>query len=217
MARKEFKKMNLEKLKNYRKLEKEVFNCNKCEQICKDRKIYNYHPPQVGTSINPEVDIMIIATNPGQTHSREQRIKKFEDFHKVYDFQIFYHRNMMKLFSMWKINFKRTLYTNVVKCCTKNNRTLTQEEINNCFPFLAEQFRLIKPKLVICFGTLATFTFLKKFTFMQEVHGKVFKNKKKNCFIIPIYHPSYIFRYKRKNLLESYKKLKFKIKKILEK
>ena len=45
---------------------------------------------------------------------------------------------------------------NVVKCRPPQNRNPLREETEACMPYLREQFRLIKPKIVVCLGSVAS-------------------------------------------------------------
>lgn len=45
--------------------------------------------------------------------------------------------------------------TNVVKCRPPNNRTPTDEEVSLCVPYLLEELRLVRPKVVVALGNTA--------------------------------------------------------------
>ncbi len=68
-------------------------------------------------------------------------------------------------FETWMkaINFSRDrdyFITNIVKCRPPENRNPLPEEIATCFPYLKEQIKLIKPKVILCLGKVAAHALL---------------------------------------------------------
>ncbi len=53
------------------------------------------------------------------------------------------------------INREEVFVTNLVKHTSPQNRKPFEDEIEACAPFLAEQIRLIKPKIVVLMGAVA--------------------------------------------------------------
>ena len=77
---------------------------------------------------------------------------------------------------------------NVLKCRPPDNRDPQPAEIAECAPFLAEQIRLIDPKVIATLGNFATKFVLKTETGITRLHGSVqlagrFK-------VLPIFHPA---------------------------
>jgi len=84
--------------------------------------------------------------------------------------------------------------TNLVKCRPENNRPPTKEEIDNCFPYLTEQIRLLSPKLLILLGRTVITKFFPE-TFKEDMKELVNTKKDyKNTPCLLFYHPSYILR-----------------------
>lgn len=215
--------MNLLELGKYKELEEKIFDCRKCEQICEDRNKFKYHFPQSGTLPRLGIKTLIVATNPGMPHTGESRIEKFKHCHLLYDLAIKHKwRGGIKIFNLLGIDWETTLFTNIIKCATENNRIPTFDEIKNCFPFLMRQLNLIKPKLVICLGAVSSSVFLRRNEVsLREVNGKVFKSTKDSSVfhIIPLYHPSYVWRqdfFYREEMFKRFRKLKFRIRRILD-
>lgn len=217
--------MNSSQLKEHEKLIKEIYLCHKCEQICSDRKRLNFRPPHHGTNPSQGTRIMIVATNPGQPKRVLFGIRKFENYRYLYDDVVRkYWKGGIALFKKLGINFDEAVFTNIIKCTTAHNRIPTPEEIKNCFPFLVRQLNLIQPKIVICLGALSTKVFLRREEIsLRKLSGRIFSSKSKierlNFYVIPLYHPSYIFRQEnseRDHILGICKHLKFKIREILE-
>lgn len=109
---------------------------------------------------------------------------------------------------------------NVLKCRPPGNRDPTDEEINNCLPYLIRQIKLIKPKIIVTLGRfsarviaeLANISF-KGITRERGIIKEIdlFNNK---IIFIPTYHPAAALY--RPPLLEDLKKDFYKLKEILE-
>ena len=62
--------------------------------------------------------------------------------------------------------------TNIVKCRPPENRDPTPQEWEACMPYLREQFRLIRPKIIVCLGRIAAQRLIRPdFSVMKE-HGQ---------------------------------------------
>jgi len=91
------------------------------------------------------------------------------------------------------IEEKSDIYTtNLVKCHPLHNRTSKPEEKKACTPFLVDEIRLIKPKLVIPMGADATKAFLGYRAKITELAYKPHTNGEYT--LIPMFHPAYIMR-----------------------
>ena len=81
---------------------------------------------------------------------------------------------------------------NIVKCRPPMNRTPFPEEANACLPYLREQFRLIRPKvLVLLGGTAARYTIGEEVRIRRD-HGRWVLRK--GIWMMPTYHPSALLR-----------------------
>ena len=89
--------------------------------------------------------------------------------------------------------------TNVIKCYLPNNKA-TEEEIKMCTPYLDKQVEIIKPKIIIPLGNVATRYVFDKFGLqtasMRNLHGKIFSVSTLflQAKIIPMYHPAAALR-----------------------
>lgn len=72
---------------------------------------------------------------------------------------------------------------------TPGGRTPNREEIDLSLPFVNKIIEMLKPRIVITFGTLSTTEFTK--TNLNDVHGNEIINDK-GFSIIPMYHPNYL-------------------------
>ncbi len=81
---------------------------------------------------------------------------------------------------------------NVLKCRPPGNRTPTESEAANCWPFLLRQLQIIRPEFICCLGAVAARTLLNTKAPMGRLRGKVhlFQGIK----VVVTYHPAYLLR-----------------------
>jgi len=83
---------------------------------------------------------------------------------------------------------------NVCRCRPKDNRTPNKREMQSCFPFLLEELKTIKPKVIVTLGLAASKTLLRNDKLkMKDSRGKFVQGKMIlgfDCSIMPTYHPS---------------------------
>ena len=156
------------------KLNEKIKACQKCML----RKGCTQVVPGEG---NPEAEIMFIGEGPGQKEDELGRpfvgaAGKFLN-------------EMLAL-----INLKRedVFIANVVKCRPPQNRDPLPEEAATCWPWLLEQIKLIRPKLIVTLGRHSMERFLpnQKISLM---HGKALRREipeiGKQTFYA-LYHPA---------------------------
>ncbi len=130
---------------------------------------------------NPNADIMIIGEAPGAD----------EDEHGL----PFVGRAGQLLTNMLEaIDIKRedVFIANIIKCRPPNNRRPTNDEINECEPYLHKQIELIKPKLILVLGLTAVSSLLKMDLKMSEIRGSVLDYR--NAKLLITYHPAALLR-----------------------
>ena len=81
------------------------------------------------------------------------------------------------------------LYSNTIYA---QNRRPTPEEIHACKPLLAEQFMLVRPKVILLCGSTAYEGFFGTKPVMHDVRGRFIE--KNGYFIMTTYHPAYALR-----------------------
>ncbi len=99
---------------------------------------------------------------------------------------------------------------NVLKCRPPGNRTPLPEEVEQCRPYLEEQIRIIRPKLIMALGASAAQALLKT----KDSVGKL-RNKWHDLSGIPLrvtYHPAALLRFDgyKKDVWEDMKELTVK-------
>lgn len=83
---------------------------------------------------------------------------------------------------------------NVVKCRPPQNRAPLPEEMASCFPYLEEQIRLVKPRLILLAGATAMKAVLNIKEGITKVRGQWFDTNFEGAKAMPIFHPSYLLR-----------------------
>lgn len=88
---------------------------------------------------------------------------------------------------------------NILKCRPPNNRNPQKSEINACTPYLYEQIKIIKPKVIGCLGNFSVRFIMEKFGLenmiqgISQIHGQMFNGKNDEVGevkIAPMYHPA---------------------------
>ncbi len=116
--------------------------------------------------------------------------------------------------------FKReeVYITNVVKHRPPQNRDPLPDEIEACWPWLEEQIKIIKPKIIVTLGRHAMGRFLPGLK-ISEVHGQAKRAKglwSEKQVYFPVYHPASALYNPglRETLIRDMKKLPILLKKI---
>ena len=81
---------------------------------------------------------------------------------------------------------------NVIKCRPPENRTPKPEEVRACSPYLLKQIELIKPKVIVALGKVATEFLLKTDLPMSDLRGNF--GEFMGIPVMPTFHPSYLVR-----------------------
>lgn len=81
---------------------------------------------------------------------------------------------------------------NIVKCRPPKNRDPLPEERNACIPYLREQFKIIRPKIIVCLGRIAAISIISPDFRITRSRGIWYK--KAGIDIIATYHPSALLR-----------------------
>jgi DNA polymerase len=93
---------------------------------------------------------------------------------------------------------RETAYiTNIVKCRPPQNRVPEPDEIKSCRPFLLDQIRAIRPRIIFALGSVSSQALLGTDAKITAIRGKVFDfpgEDFEGIRIIPTYHPAYLLR-----------------------
>ena len=88
---------------------------------------------------------------------------------------------------------RRDVYIcNVVKCRPPENRTPEKDEVATCSPFLFRQLDVLKPRVIVCLGSVAAQTLLETNRGISHFRGEWmnFRGYK----LLATYHPAYLLR-----------------------
>ncbi len=157
----------------------QIKNCNKCS-------LYSTRTNLVFGDGNENADLMFVGEAPGK--NEDEQGKPFVGAAGKLLNQL-----------LEEIGLKRedVYIANIIKSRPPNNRDPLPDEIEACKPYLMEQIKIIKPKIIATLGAHATRTMLNRSLSITQVHGK--PHKMNNWTLIPIFHPAAAL-YKRSTL-----------------
>ena len=95
--------------------------------------------------------------------------------------------------------------TNICKCRPPNNRPPDQHEMQKCLPFLREQIKVVRPKIIVLLGGTAIKALLNQ-TGVMRIQGQW--TAYEGIPVMPTYHPSYIIRFENKGDAEGTREAK---------
>jgi DNA polymerase len=81
---------------------------------------------------------------------------------------------------------------NIVKCRPPANRNPFEDESAACIPFLFRQMEYIKPKVVVCLGSVAAQNLLKTTLGISKIRGEYVELN--GIKVMPTFHPAYLLR-----------------------
>ena len=159
---------------DWEQIEQMIQNCRRCG-LCEQR-----HSIVLGEG-NRQADIMLIGEGPGADEDAQGRpfVGKAGQL-------------LDKMFSAIDMRREDLYITNVVKCRPPGNRTPLDEEAQACLPILRMQYRLIRPKIVVCLGATATRHVYDPEARITRVRGQWME--KNGAFFLPTYHPAALLR-----------------------
>ncbi|MCL2508475.1 MAG: uracil-DNA glycosylase [Oscillospiraceae bacterium] len=103
---------------------------------------------------------------------------------------------------------------NMVKCRPPGNRDPAQEEQDSCLPWLREQFRLLRPKIVVCLGRISAQRLISPDFKVTKEHGRFYE--KNGVLMMGTLHPAALLRnpIQKPDALEDFLNLRDKIKEV---
>lgn len=130
---------------------------------------------------NPNADVLLIGEGPGA----EEDLKGEPFVGRAGEL-------LTKILEAIKFTREEVFIANIVKCRPPGNRTPLSDEIETCIPYLKKQIELINPKLILCLGTTAALSLLKKKESLGNMRGKVFEFG--SAKVMVTYHPAALLR-----------------------
>ncbi len=160
---------------NFQNLEKNCLSCVRCSLSTTRTNV-------VFGRGNPKAKLFIIGEGPGQQED-EQGVAFVGRAGKMLD----------SVFSSVGIDTNKDCYiSNIVKCRPPNNRKPLANEVSECIPWLTQQIKLIKPKVIVLAGSTAVQSYLDIDEPISKLRGTWII--KENIKFMPIFHPSYLLR-----------------------
>ncbi|MFH1218683.1 MAG: uracil-DNA glycosylase [Candidatus Peregrinibacteria bacterium] len=177
-----------------------VLKCEKCG-LCKGRK--NGVPGEGDLN----ADVMFIGEGPGRDEDLQGR-----------PFVGVAGKLLTELIDSLGMKREQVFIANVVKCRPPDNRDPLPEEVEACWPYLEEQIKMIKPKLVVTLGRHSMGRFLPGLK-ISEVHGVpkrasgIWQDRQ---VYLPLFHPAVALYDPRKKetMFADFKKIPLILKKI---
>lgn len=156
-------------------LEIKCKNCTKCD-LCGGRTNLVFG---VGKK---DADIMLIGEGPGENEDLQG--------------QPFVGRSgqlLDKFLASVDLSRDKNVYiANMVKCRPPKNRDPKPEEQDMCINWLREQFKIIKPKIIVCVGRISAQKLIDKNFKVTQQHGEFID--KNGTLFMGTYHPAAILR-----------------------
>ncbi len=154
----------------------EIMRCTKCP-LHESKK--NYVPGE--GCLNP--DILFIGEAPGETE---------DSFGKPFIGNA--GQLLDKLIARMGYTRETVFIANIIKCRPPNNRDPLVEEVAACKPYILNQIKILKPKVIVCLGRVALNNLLGQNFQITHERGKVLDFN--GIPVVPTYHPAYILRQK---------------------
>jgi DNA polymerase len=155
-------------------IRQEMGDCRRC-------KLWKTRTHLVFGVGNPEARLMFIGEAPGA--EEDQRGEPF-----VGEAGQLLNRMLNKM----EISRQEVYITNVVKSRPPGNRNPTVEEIAACRPFLLKQIQVIRPRVIVTLGAIATNALLETKDPLNRLRGHW--QQWRGFAVMPTYHPSYLLR-----------------------
>ncbi len=83
---------------------------------------------------------------------------------------------------------------NVVKCRPPGNRDPEADEVEACRPYLDQQIRLVKPKLIVALGRIAAQRLIDSDAPLSKLRGPLYEYGPDRTPLLITYHPAYLLR-----------------------
>jgi DNA polymerase len=99
---------------------------------------------------------------------------------------------LTKILAAIDLKREEVFIVNVLKHRPPGNRNPRPEEVEACSPYLIRQLELIKPKVIVAFGTFAAQTLLQTKTPLGQLRGLV--HRYHGTPLVVTYHPAALLR-----------------------
>jgi uracil-DNA glycosylase len=158
-----------------------VLTCTQCGELSTTRKSV------VFGSGNVKASLMFVGEAPG-----------FDEDAQGLPFVGRAGQLLTKIIASIGLDRKQVFICNVLKCRPPGNRSPLPEEVMNCSPYLYEQIRLIRPRVICALGNFASQTLLKTAQSISRLRGRFhdmpLEDADDRIRVMCTYHPAYLLR-----------------------
>ena len=185
--------------KSFDDIKKDCLACTKCE-LCRTRTNVVFGAGR------EDAKILIIGEGPGENEDL-QGLPFVGRGGQLLD----------KMLLAVDLDRNKNIYiANMVKCRPPKNRDPKPEEVACCLDWLRNQVLLMKPKIIVCLGRIASARLIKEDIKITKEHGQFFE--KNGVLMMPMLHPAAILRDPRRKpeAFEDFLTLREKIKEICD-
>lgn len=158
--------------------------CATCERCA----LYESRTHSVFSDGNPDAKIMLIGEGPSQNED-DAGIPFVGEAGQLLD-------NILL-----SVNFQRQrdLYIcHIIKCRPPDDRAPTQQEMEQCLPYLEHQLEQVKPQIIILTGATAIKRLLKAKSSVSRIRGKW--QSWRGIDVMPIFHPAHLLKNESKQV-----------------
>lgn len=110
---------------------------------------------------------------------------------------------------LYAVDIKRedVYIANILKCRPPKNRDPQPAEEDSCMPFLRDQVRVIRPKIIVCLGRIAAMRLISPDYKITSQHGQFVRRG--DFLMTAVYHPAFLLRDPRKkeDMMDDMKKI----------
>jgi uracil-DNA glycosylase len=164
----------IEKLSSLAEIAEKTRKCTRCP-------LYATATKAVPGEGDPEADLVCVGEAPGAKEDETGR-----------PFVGQAGQLLTKILAAIDLTREQVFICNVLKHRPPGNRNPLPEEVEACSPYLIRQLELIKPKVIVAFGTFAAQTLLQTKTPLGQLRGLV--HRYHGIPLIVTYHPAALLR-----------------------
>jgi uracil-DNA glycosylase len=164
----------IERLDSLDAIAKQVKNCTRCS-------LYKTATNPVPGEGDPNADLVCVGEAPGAKEDETGR-----------PFIGQAGQLLTKILAAIDLTREQVFICNVLKHRPPGNRNPLPEEVEACSPYLIRQLELIKPKVIVAFGSFAAQTLLNSKTSIGQLRGLV--HQYHGIPLIVTYHPAALLR-----------------------
>ncbi|HSE92860.1 MAG TPA: uracil-DNA glycosylase [Methylomirabilota bacterium] len=154
--------------------ERQLQGCRRCK-LCEGRTNI------VFGSGNPRAELVVIGEGPGADEDVQGK-----------PFVGRAGQLLTKMLESVQLARDQVYICNAVKCRPPGNRNPEPDELTACAPFLAAQFGVLQPKVVLALGSVATQALLRTKEPIGKLRGRV--HAYGGAVLIPTFHPAFLLR-----------------------